>query len=171
MNIAVATAVSREGKRRYFSKIIPVPASTQLLAKLAMGLSVDMATVILTAITVCVLLPSLWMQIALAAIAAIPFALLSSTFGLLLDVYFPRLDWKTETEAVKRNLNGVYGMFGTMALQALLVAGFFGLLALGLSEIWSILLILVLLILVDVLLVKWLLGKASKVYLLQEKFA
>ncbi|NLV57374.1 MAG: hypothetical protein GXY67_01240 [Clostridiales bacterium] len=169
MNVAVATAVSREGKRHYFSKIIPVPASTQLLAKLAMGLSVDMAAVLLTAGTVCVVLPELWLLIMIAALAAIPFALLSSTMGLLLDVYFPRLDWKTETDAVKRNVNGVYGMFGTMALLGLLVAGYFGLGALGFTEIWSILLILLILILVDVLLMKWLTGKASMVYALHEK--
>lgn len=169
MNVAVATAVSREGKRHYFSKIIPVPASTQLLAKLAMGLSVDMAAVLLTAGTVCVVLPELWLLIMIAALAATPFALLSSTMGLLLDVYFPRLDWKTETDAVKRNVNGVYGMFGTMALLGLLVAGYFGLGALGFTEIWSILLIHILLILVDVLLMKWLIGKASMVYALHEK--
>ncbi len=171
MNIAVATAVSREGKRRYFSKIIPVPAGTQLLAKLYMGLSVDMASVLLTAVILWALLPGLWMQTALAMVAVVPFAVLSCALGLLLDVYFPRLGWKTETEAVKRNLNGVYGMFGTMALEALLVAAFFGLRALGLGEIWSILLLLALLCGLDVLLLKWLTGKASRVYLLQEKFA
>lgn len=170
MNIAVATAVSREGKRRYFSKIIPVPAGTQLLAKLYMGMSVNLAAMLLTAITLCVFLPSLWMQIVLAVAAALPFALLSCALGLLLDVHFPRLGWKTETEAVKRNFNGMYGMFGTMALEGLMVAAFFGLMALGLGQILSILLILFLLCVIDVVLVKWLVGKASRVYLLKEKF-
>ena len=55
--------------------------------------------------------------------------------------------------------------------EALLVAAFFGLRALGLGEIWSILLLLALLCALDVLLFKWLVGKASRVYLLQEKFA
>ncbi len=171
MNIAVSTAVSREGKRRYFAKIIPVPASTQLLAKLLMGLTITGVTIALTAVTLGIMLPTLWPQVLAGAVASLPFALLTCVLGLLMDVYHPRLNWKSETEAVKRNMNGVFSMLSTLALMGLFIAGFFWLGSLGLAQNLSILLILALIVILDVLLIIWLLGSASKTYLLQEKYA
>ncbi len=171
MNMAASTSVSREGQRRYVSRIIPVPASTQLYAKLAMGMTVNTATMLLTAIALCVFIPGRWLQVLGGFAAALPFSLLSCALALILDVYFPFLSWKTETEAVKRNMNGVYSMFGTLGLTGALVAAYFGLLALGLSGIGSILLIVLAMVVIDVLLLKWLNGKASRAYLMKEKLA
>ncbi len=41
--------------------------------------------------------------------------------SLLLDVYHPKLKWKTETEAVKQSMNAMISMFGGMILIAVLV--------------------------------------------------
>ena len=41
--------------------------------------------------------------------------------SLLLDVYHPKLKWKTETEAVKQSMNAMISMFGGMLVIAMLV--------------------------------------------------
>ena len=49
------------------------------------------------------------------------FSLLWCLMSLLLDVYHPKLKWKTETEAVKQSMNAMISMFGGMILIAVLV--------------------------------------------------
>ena len=168
-NMAVSTSVSREGKRRYFGRIIPVPASTQLLAKLFMGLTFNMSAMFLTAAAVVALLPATWPQALGGLGVGFLFTLMSCFLGLILDTYHPRLTWKSEIEAIKRNPNGVISMFGTMALLAVWIGGGVGLTALGLPLNGSILLIILVMAGIDAMLLKWLIGKASEVHLLLEK--
>lgn len=170
MNIAVSTAVSREGRRRYISKIIPVAAGTQLMAKLFMGLSFNGIATLLTAGVLIFFLPLFWAEILLGFAIAAVFSLLTCAASLILDAYHPRLDWKTETDAVKRNMNGMIGMFGGMLVLLLLVGVFFGCTALGASVPMAVGAVTLLMAAVDLLLMKWLRGKASVTYYLQEKF-
>ena len=171
MNIAVSTAVSREGKRRYVSKIIPVAPQTQLWAKLLMGLTLNGIATLLTAAVFAVALPVFWLEILAGCVVAAAFSLLVCAGGLILDVYYPRLGWKTETEAVKRNTNGVLTMLGAVLGLGALVAAFWGLIALGARAEWALAALLLLLAGLDALLVRWLMGKASVTYFLQEKFS
>ncbi len=170
MNMAVSTAVSREGKRRYVSKIIPVTPGIQLLAKLLVGLTLSVATMLTTGIVMVVALPAFWLETLGGCLIGVLFAVLSSAAGLLLDVYRPRLGWKTETEAIKRNVNGVFSMFGTMLAVLLLGAGVYGLHALGLGTGLALAVVTLLIVLLDVVMLKWMFGKGSVTYYLQEKF-
>jgi len=170
MNIAVSTAVSREGKVHYFSRIIPVAANTQLMAKLCMGLTLSVATLWMAATVLWVFLPGLWLETLVAMLIAGLFALLTCVAGLILDALRPNFSWKSETEAVKRSMNGVFAMFGSMLLLGLLVALFLVLQSLGFSSGWSVAIIAAVMAVVDGLLLLWLMGKVSTAYGLQEKF-
>jgi len=170
-NMAASTSVSREGRRRFFSKIIPVPASTQLLAKLFMGLTLNMGVMMLTAATALFFLPATWPQALAGLGVGFLFSMMSCALGVILDTYHPRLSWKNETEAIKRNANGAIAMFATIALLGVWIGGGFGLITLGLPINWSILLILFIMAMTDIVMIKFLIGKASKAYLSQEKFS
>jgi len=170
MNIAVSTAVSREGKVHYFSRIIPIAVRTQLLAKLCMGLTLSGATLLISAAVLWVFLPGFWLETLVALLIAGLFAFLTCAAGLMMDALRPNFSWKSETDAVKRSTNGIIIMFGAMLLLCLLVALFFLLQSFGLSAEWNLAAIGLLMTVVDGLLLWWLLGKVSTTYCLQEKF-
>jgi ABC-2 type transport system permease protein len=45
----------------------------------------------------------------------------SAETGILMDLFFPKLNWDTEQKAVKQNLNAMFNMFLCMALGGLVV--------------------------------------------------
>ena len=121
MGLAVATAVSREGARHDMRRIYPVTGKAQLGAKLLMGMTFNLASALVSAVALWVLLPGMWLETLGALAVSQVFSLLWCLMSLLLDVYHPKLKWKTETEAVKQSMNAMVSMFGGMILIAALV--------------------------------------------------
>ena len=121
MGLAVSTAVSREGARHDMRRIYPVAGSVQLGAKLLMGMTFNLAAALVSAVALWVLLPGMWLETLGALAVSQIFSLLWCLMSLLLDVYHPKLKWKTETEAVKQSMNAMISMFGGMILIAVLV--------------------------------------------------
>ncbi|MDD3410568.1 MAG: hypothetical protein PHY12_07135, partial [Eubacteriales bacterium] len=168
MCMAVGTAVSREGKRHDFYKTLPVPARTLLAAKLSMGLTLNAVCMLPVAVLLGVFLPALIPQTAVAFAVGLVFALANDCFALWLDARRPKLGWKTETEAIKQNTNGVISMFVSMGLVAALCGGYYGLSRLGLSGDVCYLVLCAALAIVAALLYRLLMTQGAKAYLLQE---
>ncbi len=114
MGLAVPTAVSREGKRHDLRCTYPVPGAVQLGAKLAMGMTFNAIEALVTAILLWAFLPFFWVETLIALGISQVFSLLWCLIGLLIDVYHPKLQWKTEAEAVKQSMNAMLAMFGGM---------------------------------------------------------
>lgn len=119
MGMAISTAVSREGKRHDMRKTYPISGATHLMAKLLMGMMFNLLTAVTTMIVLAVMLPSFIGETLLALIIGQIFNFMWCSLALSIDVRHPRLQWKTETEAVKQNVNGMLSMllsFGLMVL-------------------------------------------------------
>lgn len=141
MNMASATAVSREGKNIDVSRYIPVPYATQVRAKIIPGLLMSFTSLVITLV-----LSAVAFRITFGAIAAIflisVVALVAfNAFGLFVDIMSPKLDWEDENAAVKNNLNVGILLIVMMVLMcalpvppALLNLGFYGGTAFMLAE-------------------------------------
>ncbi len=121
MGLAVSTAVSREGARHDMRRVYPVSGKVQLGAKLLMGLTFNLASALVCAAALWALLPDMWLETLGALAVSQVFSLMWCLMSLLLDVYHPKLKWKTETEAVKQSMNAMISMFGGMLVIAMLV--------------------------------------------------
>ena len=110
INMAGATAVSREGKRMYFSRMIPVPYATQLMAKQLFGFSINLLTCLTTAITLVILMPSQLLYILAAFVMGLLFGFAANGMNLALDASHPKLNWRNETEAIKQNAMALLSM-------------------------------------------------------------
>ena len=121
MGLAVSTAVSREGVRHDMRRVYPVSGKVQLGAKLLMGLTFNLASALVCAAALWALLPDMWLETLGALTVSQVFSLMWCLMSLLLDVYHPKLKWKTETEAVKQSMNAMISMFGGMLVIAMLV--------------------------------------------------
>ncbi len=119
MNEATSTAVSREGKRHELRKTYPLSGAEHLRAKVLMGIAFHCIGILVLGVAALVLFPAQWMEILLAVLCSLPVAYLLSALGLLVDVVHPKLNWKTETEAVKQNFGAMIAMLLNMVAMAL----------------------------------------------------
>jgi ABC-2 type transport system permease protein len=168
MNMAVATAVSREGKRHEFFQTLPVKPQTQMLAKLLMGLTLNVICSLPIALIAAFVLPQMAMLIAGGFLIAQLIAAATSQFSLMMDAARPKFGWKSETEAIKQNTVASVGMFAGMLFIALCGGAFYGLVLLGMSFAGALAVVASLLVVLDGLLLRRLLGKTSQTYILQE---
>ena len=164
MGMAVSTAVSREGKQHDMRKTFPVSGFTHLSAKLWMGVTYNAVATLTSAIALWVLLPMLWLQTLVGLAVSQLFSLLVCLMGLLYDTYHAKLEWKTETEAVKQNMNSLLSMLMGIVALAALVGAFVLCTSLHLSAGGSFAIALALIAVGDLLLFRWLKGKASSAY-------
>lgn len=118
-----STSVSREGSNFELSRLLPVPPSIHVQAKLLAHLLLFFVPYIMY-ISACLMYFALsWTH----AIWMLPlgFSVITSSacFGLAIDYHQPRLSWKLPQQAVKQNMNGMIGM-GLSFVQVAVLAGF-----------------------------------------------
>lgn len=168
MGLAVSTAVSREGARHDMRRVYPVSGAVQLGAKLLMGLTFNAAAALVSAAALLILLPAQWLETLAALAVSQLFSLMWCMLSLLMDVYNPKLKWKTEAEAVKQSTNAMLSMFGGMLILSILTGAAVLLIHWGLPLSAALVAVIALLALVDIGL--WLLTsrRAARRYCLQE---
>lgn len=114
MNQFATTAVSREGRSFAYSKTIPVPYTTQLLAKIIVADIIAYITVTLSLVAAIVTAAiggyADPLAIVLSAVFLLVYTAAYVNFGVLHDLKKPKLDWVTPREAVKSNATTVVPM-------------------------------------------------------------
>jgi ABC-2 type transport system permease protein len=125
MNVAAATGISREGKNFYIMKLMPVPYTLQLRAKLYLSLIIGFIGAAAAFIAGTVIMKT---PIAEAALEAVVLALLCycmACFSLKFDLLSPKLDWVTPTQAVKNTRGAIVppfvGMGAAIVLGTLII--------------------------------------------------
>lgn len=103
MNITSSTAISREGKQFYISKIIPVDYTTQINAKVYLSLLINYATILISYIVAIFVY-----KLGVIEIIFFPITLGLYSYGfaystIRFDLKEPKLNWTTPNEAVKNN--------------------------------------------------------------------
>lgn len=121
VNPAVATAISREGGRWPFALTLPVQQKTRFLAKLLVGVEINVfcSTELAIVAWALVRIPLPWLLAALLTSWLISLA--AGAVSLWVDAIRPQLSWSTEMEAIKKNFNQVFGMMLWVVLVALCV--------------------------------------------------
>jgi ABC-2 type transport system permease protein len=131
MNMVASTALSREGKTLWITKMIPVTGRQQANAKLLVSLIVSSLGVIVTALILLVLfkLPILW--VIAAAVVGLLGSVPMNALSLVVDIFHPKLVWSSEQEAMKQNMNGAIGML--LSIFVLVILGFVAFLMMALE--------------------------------------
>ncbi|MCX7922160.1 MAG: hypothetical protein N3B21_09140 [Clostridia bacterium] len=113
MNIVANTSVSREGNMFWVSKLIPVPAKQQILAKVLHSIAIVLIGIVVTAIVLAVILKYTPIRIIIIVFLAIIGSFSTVALNLMVDVLRPKLEWTNPQEAVKRNINAILGMLAS----------------------------------------------------------
>ena len=122
VNIAASTAISREGGRLPISRMIPVPARTQMRAKLLVALTVNCISMSIALIVLAVVFPRLILWLIPAVLMATAASYATTAVALTVDAIQPRLNWINETQAMKQNFNAMISMLLSLLLLAALIA-------------------------------------------------
>lgn len=114
-----STAVSREGKRLPILRMIPVSSRAILWAKLSVGMLIVAVGSVVMAVACVIMLGS---EVLLPVIGAVLMAnVLSCSVGIgniMVDVIKPVLNWKSENEVMKQNVNTLFGMLISIVMTA-----------------------------------------------------
>ncbi|NLP13674.1 MAG: hypothetical protein GX383_04175 [Clostridium sp.] len=120
LNIVSSTAVSREGHSIWISKMIPVSPRMQIISKLMHGMSISMmGSLVIGAFMVAFIRISvleLLFLIFLSSLGSMTIIILD----LIIDIFRPKLDWTNPHEAIKTNLNGLFGIIVSMGFMLVL---------------------------------------------------
>jgi ABC-2 type transport system permease protein len=119
INSAVyATSISREGQGFWFSRMIPVRPGIQALSKLIQGVTVSMLGIAVVDVFMVVFSRTGLLRVVVISIIAIIATVPMAAVGIIIDMLKPKLDWTSEQQAMKQNMNAVLGMLVSMAITA-----------------------------------------------------
>jgi len=117
MGCTTGVALSMDGPYLEYMKGYPLRARLVLWSKLLVNLTFSLPTLLISVLVLAAALGVPWQSIPLALLIGTGYVLLISALGLLINLYFPKLEWNNETEVVKRSL----GTFLTNLCGMLLV--------------------------------------------------
>ena len=118
-----ACAVSLEGKNIWIVRSMPVAAKKVLMAKLALHLTVSAPAMLIAQIACIIVLKPAGLMLIWMLFLPQAYNLFLAFMGLWANLKFPKLDWQTETQAVKQGLSvgiPILGGWGIMVVPVLL---------------------------------------------------
>lgn len=125
MNIITAPSISLEGKNLWILRTAPVPAKMILAAKLKLHMILCAPpTLFLSVAAGIVLQPDAAGWILMLLLPQM-YVLLTGTFGLMMNLCFPKLDWTNEAVPVKQSASVVLTMLLMMAYAIAAAVGLF----------------------------------------------
>ena len=111
MNDMAAPSVSLEGRQLWLAQSLPVTPWQVLRAKLEMQLLLTGVPVLFCALCAVIVLPGGAAEMALAAIAALLYTLLSALAALALGLRLPNLTWTNEITPIKQGGSVMLALF------------------------------------------------------------
>ena len=121
-----AISLSLEGNNFGLLKTLPIKGETIMSAKIIFNLLIEAPVIIFTFPFAAIGLGlDLWTSLA-SFLAVISFAVLTSIFFAWLNLFFPRFDFKSESEIVKQSMSAfiaVFVGFGIIALEGAILFG------------------------------------------------
>lgn len=118
-NSSTASSISLEGKNLWIYQSLPLRPSQIFRGKILVSLTLSVPFIVLDTIIFGYQLKMNVFQILLTLLLPCAGACFMSYFGLMLNLWFPRFDWKSELEIAKQGLPAFISIFGGMVVGIL----------------------------------------------------
>ena len=128
-NFISAPSVSLEGNNLWIAKSLPVRPSDVLNAKAVMHIVVSAPFIAVSAVIGAIAVSATITQTLLMLVLPMAATVFFAFMGVALNLRFPKLDWISETVAIKQGISSLLAMFGAVAILVLLGAIYFFLLS------------------------------------------
>ncbi|MCL1820448.1 MAG: hypothetical protein FWG36_07325 [Oscillospiraceae bacterium] len=121
INPAASTAFSRDGKTIWLMQTIPVPIKTHIMAKIICSTFTAAISAIIINVCVCVVFPKLIPFAIMAYVPAVLAIAAASAASMIPDIISPKLKWDNEAEAMKQNMNTLWGMLTCLPVTLIMI--------------------------------------------------
>lgn len=115
MGVTTASAISMEGKSIWIIKSMPVSAREWFTAKLKVTLILSIPSILITSTLIVIGLKPGLRDIVWMYLIPLAYTFCFSILGLWLNLRMPRLDWRSEAEAIKQGGAVMINIFAGMA--------------------------------------------------------
>lgn len=119
MTCTTASTISLEGKNLWILKSLPVTPKQVFVSKAMVNLTLTLPFVLIDTLLLGITFQMSILQIMVMLALPTAGAFFISFFGLILNLCFPRFDWKSEMEVVKQGIPTFIAIFGGMILGIL----------------------------------------------------
>lgn len=120
LNLITPTSISREGTNVWFMKIIPMSAYDQAKSKILSGLLISALGLISSIVPFIYFFKLSIMHAFHLFLGGVLATLLMNVWGMLVDLYHPKLIWESEAVPVKQNINAAFTMVPAFGLVPLI---------------------------------------------------
>jgi ABC-2 type transport system permease protein len=125
MNLVTPTSISREGSSKYHMLLFPIKMSTQCYAKFYSGIIISLIgifpTMLLYIIGNALFFDLSWLYIGYSILSMVIIMVFINIFGIIVDLFHPKLVWDNEQAAVKQNINFLFTFLASGGLIGLMV--------------------------------------------------
>lgn len=121
MNYMWGTTFSREGKAFWILKTSPADVKAQIKGRFLAGYTMHLAYCVPMLTIVFIMMKFELPVSVLVSLITIVAGLYMAAVGMMLDVRAPKLEWKSETEAIKSNVNGIFEMLISLVISLVVV--------------------------------------------------
>lgn len=112
------SAISMEGKNFWISRTIPIEPTTIFNSIIALNLAITAPIAFISSILISIGLKlSLTMSI-LTIVVALIYCFFTSIFGVVINLKFPNINWKSETEVIKQGMSTLISALGGLLAVA-----------------------------------------------------
>ena len=118
------SSISLEGNRLWIIKSLPIDVKTIFKGKILMNLVITVPAIIISNIVIAIGIKLSIKYLIINIIITNIFALLSSILGLLINLYFPKMEWSNPTSVVKQSAAVLVTILSTIGV-VIICAGLF----------------------------------------------
>lgn len=120
INSGTSTIISREGKTHDLFCMMPLSVGQIMRSKMLFGLSIAVPSVVITGAIMLIIAPTLSDLLLPALALSLLLSVVFTYMNVLIDVIRPQLSWTTFAQAIKQNMNSLFGMLLCWALVIIL---------------------------------------------------
>ena len=116
-----STAFSREGVSMKNYLVLPLRFRDMIIAKIVLGVLVTIVLPSVALVAIAILFKLNVLATLIGIIGLVLGSFSANIMAILLDVFFPKLSWSNEQQAVKQNFLSIIPMFGGMGLVGVFI--------------------------------------------------
>lgn len=119
-----STSISREGNRIKAYKVMPISMLTVINAKLILGIILVSIFPLFSLISLSIIFKLNIVIVLISLITILIAAVFSNVLDIITDIFYPKLSWDNETQAIKQNFLTIIPVFGSFAILGLFISIF-----------------------------------------------
>lgn len=121
ISCTTGSSISLEGKNLWILKSSPVKAFDIFKGKIAVNLALTIPSIILCTILFWIGFDLTFVNTMWTLLIPTLLAVLVAVSGVIINLYFPKMEWKNETQVVKQSLSSMVSMFMGVILVAIVI--------------------------------------------------